>query len=229
MSNRANAAESERKLKNGDHEVENNPGKDVPPMNQAHSPQDYSDVASVGSQQSSSQRRRHRRGGRKNNGKAARSQAASESHKPWSERKGRLDAGSESHPASEDEHDGQNEEETSQPSQETPSGDRKFGPIGVPTAFETGVRSFNLKRATGSGTGRPFGVTVEGEKANGGSKKSKGKKKSKKETEDDGDGASEEGAKSEKQRPFAIRLDLNLELEIFLRAKIKGDVTITFL
>ncbi|RDL42405.1 uncharacterized protein BP5553_02384 [Venustampulla echinocandica] len=35
--------------------------------------------------------------------------------------------------------------------------------------------------------------------------------------------------KSKKKKPFAIRLDLNLELEIFLRAKIKGDVTITFL
>lgn len=34
---------------------------------------------------------------------------------------------------------------------------------------------------------------------------------------------------SEKKQVRSIRLDLDLEIEIFLRAKIKGDVTITFL
>lgn len=37
------------------------------------------------------------------------------------------------------------------------------------------------------------------------------------------------GQGSKKAKPFSIRLDLNLELEILLRAKIKGEVTITFL
>jgi len=36
----------------------------------------------------------------------------------------------------------------------------------------------------------------------------------------------EEGEK--KQKPMSIRLDLNLVIEIFLKAKIQGDVTITF-
>ncbi|CAG8972352.1 hypothetical protein HYALB_00005020 [Hymenoscyphus albidus] len=38
-----------------------------------------------------------------------------------------------------------------------------------------------------------------------------------------------EEEKPKAQKPMSIRLDLNLELEIFLRAKIKGDVTVTFL
>jgi hypothetical protein len=38
-----------------------------------------------------------------------------------------------------------------------------------------------------------------------------------------------EEPQKEERKPVSIRLDLNLELEIFLRAKIKGDITITFL
>ena len=33
----------------------------------------------------------------------------------------------------------------------------------------------------------------------------------------------------EEKKPVQIRLDLNLMIEVFLRAKIQGDVTITFL
>ncbi|TVY12881.1 hypothetical protein LARI1_G009089 [Lachnellula arida] len=46
----------------------------------------------------------------------------------------------------------------------------------------------------------------------------KGKKKSKKEEK-----------KEEPKKPLSIRFDLNIELEIFLKAKIKGDITVTFL
>lgn len=42
-------------------------------------------------------------------------------------------------------------------------------------------------------------------------------------------GKGKQQQKKSKPRPVQIRLDLNLELEIVLRAKIKGDVTITFL
>ncbi|TVY32785.1 hypothetical protein LSUB1_G007655 [Lachnellula subtilissima] len=35
--------------------------------------------------------------------------------------------------------------------------------------------------------------------------------------------------KKEEKKPLSIRFDLNIELEIFLKAKIKGDITVTFL
>ncbi|KAG9236842.1 hypothetical protein BJ875DRAFT_455330 [Amylocarpus encephaloides] len=121
---------------------------------------------------------------------------------------------------------------------------------------DTGIKTFNLKKTEESGP-RPFGITLE--RPDSESKKVKTTKtknkvkpknkskpkvrcdkcgrKSKKETEENwesggssGEDESEEEEKEQpKQKPFAIRLDLNLELEIFLRAKIKGDVTITFL
>lgn len=51
------------------------------------------------------------------------------------------------------------------------------------------------------------------------------------ESEEEDDEEDEEQLKPEKEERecVSIRLDLNLELEIFLKAKIKGDVTITFL
>jgi hypothetical protein len=119
----------------------------------------------------------------------------------------------------------------------------------------TGINTFNLKRAESSG-GRAFGVSVDD--INNESKKMKkqvkpknkskrkvkcdkcGRKSKKKakeekwESEDSSEESEEEEEekkpeKSNEKKPFAIRLDLNLELEIFLRAKIKGEVTITFL
>ncbi|RFU27325.1 hypothetical protein B7463_g9020, partial [Scytalidium lignicola] len=55
-------------------------------------------------------------------------------------------------------------------------------------------------------------------KSKGQKVKSKSKKKGKPKKKDEG-----------KPRPVRIRLDLNLDVEIVLRAKIKGDITITFL
>lgn len=100
----------------------------------------------------------------------------------------------------------------------------------IPTPFQTGIRAFNMKRAAGS-SGRPIDVrSTSGKKEKKSkSKESKKKKKGRKvesseeETESD---ASEEEEK--KQKPMSIRLDLNLVIEIFLKAKIQGDVTITF-
>lgn len=102
-----------------------------------------------------------------------------------------------------------------------------------PTPFETGIRAFNLKKAASS-SGRPVGVrttTSEDKKSKKKSSKKKKKKKQKaevKESETEDESSSEE-EEEEKPRPMSIKLDLNLVIEIFLKAKIQGDVTITFL
>jgi hypothetical protein len=102
-----------------------------------------------------------------------------------------------------------------------------------PTPFETGIRAFNLKRAASS-AGRPVGVraTTESKK----SKKKAAKKKKKKakhevkeEESEEEDSSEEEEDEEPATKPMSIRLDLNLVVEIFLKAKIQGDVTITFL
>ncbi|KUJ07576.1 uncharacterized protein LY89DRAFT_358474 [Mollisia scopiformis] len=103
----------------------------------------------------------------------------------------------------------------------------------APSPFETGIKAFNLKRAEASG-GRPIGVratpNTSGKKSTD-SKKSKKTKKSRKakvESDSEEEG-SDDSFEEQKQKPMSIRLDLNLMVEIFLKAKIKGDVTITFL
>ncbi|RDW87829.1 hypothetical protein BP5796_03523 [Coleophoma crateriformis] len=90
----------------------------------------------------------------------------------------------------------------------------------TPSAFETGIRNFNIKKATGSDA-RPFGLTVERE---GDREERQGKAAPEAASE-----GPKEGTTKDERKPIAIRLDLNLEIEIFLKAKIKGDVTITFL
>lgn len=107
----------------------------------------------------------------------------------------------------------------------------------APLPFETGIKAFNLKRAESSG-GRPIGVRAhpsssgkKPSKSKTGKRPGEKKKKSKKarvESESDEEG-SVDSFEEQKQKPMSIRLDLNLMVEIFLKAKIKGDVTITFL
>jgi len=103
-----------------------------------------------------------------------------------------------------------------------------------PTPFETGIRAFNLKRAAASG-GRPVGVRATTSEDKKKSKKSSKKKKKKqkaevKESETEEESSSEEEEEGEeKPKPMSIKLDLNLVVEIFLKAKIQGEVTITFL
>jgi hypothetical protein len=89
-----------------------------------------------------------------------------------------------------------------------------------PSAFETGIRAFNLKRAADS-AGRPVSVRAE--------KKKKKKKREPEVDETDESSSDEDDEEPEKRPGMAIRLDLNLIVEIFLKAKIQGDVTITFL
>jgi len=102
-----------------------------------------------------------------------------------------------------------------------------------PSAFETGIRAFNLKRAAASG-GRPVGLsTTSGSKK---SKKKSAKKKKKKAKPEVRESETEEESSSDEEedeepasKPMSIKLDLNLVIEIFLKAKIQGEVTITFL
>jgi len=100
-----------------------------------------------------------------------------------------------------------------------------------PTPFETGIRAFNLKRAASSG-GRPVGVRATAENKKSKKKSSKKKKKKAKpevrESETEEESSSEEEDEEPASKPMSIKLDLNLVIEIFLKAKIQGDVTITF-
>ncbi|KAH8586765.1 hypothetical protein B0O99DRAFT_695175 [Bisporella sp. PMI_857] len=103
----------------------------------------------------------------------------------------------------------------------------------------SGAGLFNLKR--GNKPGPPIGVYVDRPdepKSKKSKKKKKSKRKSKKSKSAQGEesssssssGSSDEEEEEEKPRkPVQIRLDLNLDLEILFKAKIKGDVTITFL
>jgi hypothetical protein len=194
------------------------------PANTSTLPADYSDVPSSDHQDSSKQRRKHQRGGRKK--KSEDLQSVSESHLP-----------------AEDNEESYEEEERETPQPAKP----KLKHRDSKPPFDTGIRAFNLKRAESSG-GRPFGISVGDKKSKSKSKtKSKSKassrrrKQKEREREEEKEhwesDSNEEGTESEEeeeekpqqQKPFSIRLDLNLELEIFLRAKIKGDVTITFL
>jgi hypothetical protein len=101
-----------------------------------------------------------------------------------------------------------------------------------PSAFETGIRAFNLKRAADS-AGRPVSVRAEKKKSKKKDKAKKKKKKREPEVDETDESSSDEDEEKEPETStrsgMAIRLDLNLIVEIFLKAKIQGDVTITFL
>lgn len=191
------------------------------------------DASSVNEDGGAPTQRKHQRGGRK---KKRSNRQDLESQKPWSQRSGRLRS-----PYPEEEEEPQTRQNPEEPKPEVPEK--------TPTPFETGLKHFNMRRAEHSGA-RPIGISVDRGETNGThtkkekkskrkSKKSKKKgKKSKKNDESSSEDSSnknstesesEEEEKKQKQKPFAIRLDLNLEIEIFLRAKIKGEVTISFL
>jgi len=201
---------------NGD----NREGEAQPAENSVPQQTDHHSLESQPESQPESDRRRHQRGGRK--------AKVSDNHKPWSERNGRLEQ--------QPEFDSNSEE--ADPRATTTQGS-KCATCGKSTgnSSDTGIKAFNLKRAEETGGRAPFGVRVDRsreEKATKEKKKKdtgKKKKKKKKQQQESSDEDSEESddEEPEKRKPVAIRLDLNLELEIFLRAKVKGDVTITFL
>ncbi|EPE30786.1 hypothetical protein GLAREA_03753 [Glarea lozoyensis ATCC 20868] len=194
-------------------------------------PEDYSDAPSVAPQDPSKIKRKHQRGGRKQK-QQQNQQSLSEAQLLEEQERENF------------------EEQEGRGKPALPELKHRSSN----TRKATGIRTFNLKRAESSG-GRAVGVSVDD--SNNESKKVKNKvkpknkskrkvkcdkcgQKSKKKTAEENwesQDSSEESEEEEEQKPekpkekkpFAIRLDLNLELEIFLRAKIKGDVTITFL
>jgi hypothetical protein len=97
----------------------------------------------------------------------------------------------------------------------------------------TGISALNIERPRGRGRKPPISVSVERPEEKCKKCSARAKRKSKKkdtqpeERESEEDESEEE--EEEKRKPVQIRLDLNLELDILLRAKIKGDITITFL
>ncbi|TVY84740.1 hypothetical protein LSUE1_G000635 [Lachnellula suecica] len=197
---------------------------------------DYSDVPSNDAEESSKQRRKYQRGGRK---------------KKYDEEQN-LQSVSEANLLNENENENDGDKEVAAKPTRPKSKRRESKRSGSKPPFDTGIRAFNLKRAESSG-GRPFGLSIPGsDKPRSKSKskpKSKPKPKSRRrkskepeegeekenweseasEEESEEESEQEKEKEEEKPKPFSIRLDLNIELEIFLRAKIKGDVTITFL
>lgn len=217
-------------------------------------PPSYSDAASNSSENSISSRRQHQRGGRRRKQKGVGQQLFSESECPkpslsqYEETQGDIES-TDSVPYPEN---GDEEELQKARSSPAPEADREQSP---PKKYQadTGIRAFNIKKAKSSG-GRPVGITIERPKSSGKSSgKAKGKKKGKEKPGKEKSGKKSDGAvegnlqeeweesneeeeedgeaetETETRNPVSIRLDLDLEVEIFLRAKIKGAVTITFL
>lgn len=200
---------------------------------------DYSDVASVDSQNSRSPRRRYRRGGRRGR-KGGKLQSVSEfelpKDAPSEQQVGVTDTESKEEAPLHEDYDA---EELRRARSSRPSNSNTKRSPKTAKKSDTGIRAFNMTRAESSGGKRPVGITIERPKSTGkpkGKGKDKAKKKEKKkmdttpvdedEREDDeNDGETE----TETRNPVSIRFDLNLEVEIFLRAKIKGEVTVTFL
>ena len=179
---------------------------------------DYSDFASDGHQDQSHDRRKYQRGGRK-------AKAGKKSQRRVSDTAVDNEISGADSPddveiagAGADEVEGKEEQKKPEP------------PSTSSDLFETGLRAFNIKRAAGS-IGRPVEVRAQKSETVNEGKKAKSKEKRKKamDESDESPGDSQADDEIEKQSPMKIRLDLNLVVEIFLRARIQGDVTITFM
>lgn len=193
---------------------------------------DYSDVASVDSQDPTLRPRRRQRGGRRRK-KGGKLQSVSEIELPKGGPSQDIPTDIESKeevPPPED----YDAEELEKARLSRRGGSSRKRSLGTASRTDTGIKAFNLARAEESGGRRPVGITIERPKSTGKSKVKKGngnkKMEERPEGEDEGEGDENSGdTETETRRPVSIRLDLNLEVEIFLRAKIKGDVTVTFL
>ncbi|CZS91078.1 uncharacterized protein RCO7_01432 [Rhynchosporium graminicola] len=200
--------------------------------------EDYSDVASIHSGNERRPRRKHVRGGRKGG-----------YEEPTPEETAGL-LGPEDGDDNEDtEEDGNDvcqycSKKSKQPKpQRAKSQPRRRK---IPEPFETGIRAFNVRRAAGGK--RPVGVRTTSDKSKPRSSDAKtpSKKNSTSMSEDAGyeTQSHESGSKAGKEddeseeheqeqadggKPMSIRLDLDLMIEVFLKAKIKGAVTVTFL
>jgi len=214
---------------------------------------EYSDALSADSQQQR-QKRRHPRGGRKQKQlrpSAQHLQSVSEIELPTARRQAQPEEEEEDY--FDEEHDEEppllapplvqeaknQEDEYDADALKKARGSRSKAQPRRPKARNrsTGISSFSIERPRGGGRKPPVAVSVErpGEKSKVKSKSKKSKKEAERETEDGtGEGSLEDESEDEREeeeprKPVQIRLDLNLEIEILMKAKIKGDITITFL
>jgi YD repeat-containing protein len=175
-------------------------------------PEDYSDLGSINSEDPASDRQKYQRGGRKQS--TSRWNSLSESRLP---------------PLGPDYESDREEEQEKEPS---PPEDRREKEPARPraTPFKTGISSFNLRRAEDSG-GRPMGVKIDDPTTKVSEQEFDQERRKTGQTRPDAGKQREERPQREpgEKKPVQIRLDLNLMIEVFLRAKIQGDVTITFL
>jgi hypothetical protein len=191
-------------------------------------PDDYSDVASPHSGEEGTERRKYQRGGRKKTKPESRMPPVPEPQIATEpEHREELKMEEEKLP-----NGTSNETSTATACPECAARKQKEAEPKTPTPFETGIRAFNLKKAASSGS-RPVGVRTASESKKSKKKSAKKKKKKakpevKEESEEESSSEEEEDGEPE-TKPMSIRLDLNLVIEIFLKAKIQGDVTITFL
>lgn len=182
---------------------------------------DYSDIASVDFQSpSASHRRRHQRGGRRNAKSPHHLQSVSEFTvaRDQTEQYDAAPPDPEWRDWHNDDDDDSRRARPSKVKKRNETGDMKS---------TTGIRAFNLRRADesrGSGTGSASDNKEKKPKERPTKEKAKGRGKRR-----DKDTDESEKEEKDKRKPVSIRLDLDLELEIFLKAKIKGDITITFL
>ena len=197
---------------------------------------DYSDVESVDSQRSP--RRRRHRGGRKKRERKLQSvlQSTSEFEIPKTTRQEpetQTDADSVGSIHPPEEYD---EEELQKARLSRASGSTRERSSTKDSQKDTRIKAFSVTRPESSSR-RPVGITIERPKQveearheGDGPSTTKGEEKpgGRKEEEEHKE-KTETETETETRKPVSIRLDLNLEVEILLRAKIKGDITITFL
>jgi hypothetical protein len=189
-----------------------------PPLSNI-APSDYSDTPTVDSQQ----QRRKKRGGRKKKEKSERLQSVSEFDLPkgeTSEHDGSSGLEGRHEDPNREDYDAENLREA----RSSRASGSKQRPPNKAREADTGIRAFNLKRVESSRSRRPFGIRVERPKSKG-----RAHKQSKKEVGEDCSQEDEEDEETEKKTCLSIRFDINLEVEVFLKAKIKGDITMTFL
>lgn len=211
-------------------------------------PDDHSDIPSQASRDSSMNRRKHRRGGRKQRQQSDLASQTSAHQQAEHERERFEEQEGRGKPAAlpELKHRNSNNTRTRKA-----TGIKTFN---LKRAESSGGRAFGVSVEESNGESKkvrapkvkPKNKSRRRVKCDKCGRKSKTKDEDANwesddndDDDDDDDGDTVESEESEeeeqkqeepkKQKPFAIRLDLNLELEIFLRAKIKGDVTITFL
>jgi hypothetical protein len=195
--------------------------------------EDYSDLGSTKSEEIASDRTKHQQGVLKQDDLGSTNSDEPASDRKTYKRGGRKEDTSRWNSLSsrlpplgpDDESDGEEEQEKEPSCADEPTDERQPRPRAKP--FKTGISSFNLKRAEGSG-GRPMGVTIDDPTTKVSAEHEFDQPK-RKTTPDKGKQRERPQREPEEKKPVQIRLDLNLMIEVFLRAKIQGDVTITFL